>query len=485
MDTQRVDRLGCYGYERSTTPRLDAFAADATVFENCTSPGIWTLPSHTSMFTGLFPSEHGANWNHLWVNDEFPLLAEHLKAAGYQTMALSNNPYVGPATNLARGFDGFINPLAIHAVRGNALSTVLAEALYPSGYVGKWLGVATAQDDGAKFTNQLVRRFFDCRDPNRPFFLFINYMETHAPFLPPLPYKQLFVGSKDLDGSYRCAWWCKRSEFSLLKQDCFSRAQLQLLSDTYDAETRLQDDYLGDLLETVAERAGLAETLVIITADHGECLGEDHILGHAWTVCDTLAHVPLIVHYPKRLKPGRRADLVQTVDLLPTILDAVHGQPVPTRSTFGQSLLDPRDVKPGSTPTEATRSSTLPAAMPTGRVVVVEYLAPYDLKLDEAQKLDSRFDRTPFERSLRAIRQGPWKYVVGSDGSEALYNVEEDPGETDNMIGTHRPIADHMSNRLAEWLAASKPYKVTSSLDGSHRLDDATRRRLRDLGYIQ
>jgi len=492
MDTQRVDRLGCYGNSRPTSPRLDAFAADATLFENCTSPAIWTLPAHASMLTGLFPSEHGANWGHTWVAEEFTTVTQLLAEAGYQTMALTNNLWIGPSTNLSRGFDGYIQPLLLHNVRSNGLSKLLVEALYPAGYVGKWLGVATAQDDGAKYTNQLLERFLRERDRGRPFFLLVNYMEAHAPYVPHLPYKKLFIEPADVDGSYRHAWWSKRPEFCLLKRDCFTPAQLELLNDTYDAETRLQDDYVGDLLAMLAEHVPVDDTLIIITADHGESLGDHHIIGHAWCVYETLAHVPLIVRYPKRLKPGRRADLVQTVDLLPTMLDALHGRRVPTQSTFGRSLLDSKNAaagRPAVSVTSATTSpSTAPAggsSTPTGRVVVVEYMAPYDVKLDQAQKIDSRFDRAPFEGVLRAVRQGSWKYIVASNGREELYNVAEDPRETNNLIASHRPVADHLAKQLVEWLAASKPYQAPERLAGKQQLDEETRSRLRGLGYIQ
>ncbi len=494
MDTQRVDRLGCYGYGRQTSPRLDAFAADATVFENCTSPAIWTLPAHASMFTGLFPSEHGANWGHTWVAEEFTTVTQLLAEAGYQTMALTNNLWIGPSTNLSRGFDGYIQPLLLHNVRSNGLAKLLLEALYPGGHVGKWLGVATAQDDGAKYTNQLLERFLRQRDRHRPFFLFVNYMEAHAPYVPHLPYKKLFIEPADIDGSYRHAWWSKRPEFCLLKRDCFTPAQLELLNDTYNAETRLQDDYLGGLLAMLAEHVSVDDTLIIVTADHGECLGDHHIIGHAWCVYETLAHVPLIIRYPKRLKPGRRADPVQTVDLFPTMLDALYGRTGPTQSTFGRSLLDPTDATSGpstasATPAAATTSpSTAPTdgpSLPTGRVVVVEYMAPYDVKLDQAQKIDSRFDRAPFEGVLRAVRQGPWKYIVASNGREELYNVAEDPREASNLITSHRPIADHLAKQLSEWLAASKPYQAPERLAGKQQLDEETRSRLRGLGYIQ
>lgn len=485
LDTQRVDRLGCYGCDRPTTPYLDAFAADATVFDNCISPAIWTLPAHTSMFTGLFPSEHGVNWHHLWVDDQFKTAAQYLQESGYQTICFTSNTFIGSLTNLSRGFDGFVQPYLLHTVRGNGLFKLSVRTFYPAGYVGKWLGRLAVEDGGGKFTNQLVARFLAQRDRRRPFFLFINYMEPHEPYRPPLPHRELFIKPSDIESSYRDAWWHKRFEYSLLKHECFTPEQLRVLNQTYDAETRLQDDYVGELLAMLAENVSLENTLIIITADHGESLGDHHILGHGWCVYDTLAHVPLIVRYPKRIKPGRRQELVQTVDVLPTIMDALNGRPVKTPSTFGSSLLRAPGLAVPHPTTATSAPATLPASGLTGRVVVTERMAPQDPGLDKAQQVDTRFNRVPYECVIRAVRQGPWKYVVYADGREELYNVADDPGELKSLLESRRPIASYLAVRLNEWLAAAKTYEGPSRLDGERRLDTESQRRLRDLGYIQ
>ncbi len=486
LDAQRVDRLGCYGYPRATTPRLDAFAADAMVFENCISPAIWTLPAHASMFTGLFPSEHGVNWNHLYLDDEFMTMAEILDRLGYQTMAFANNGFLTGSTNFGQGFDQVVCPLALHRARGTGASGYLHRMLYQAGALSRWVGELVGHDQGSKFTNQLVARWLDRRDRSRPFFLFINFLEPHSPYRPHLPHRRQFIEPKSLDASYRSDW-AKMTEFALLKRDCYTPEELKLLNETYDAETRLQDDYVGEFLEVLASRAPLDDTLLIITADHGENLGDHHLLEHQWCVYDTLAHVPLIVRYPRRIEPGRRSDLVQTVDLLPTVIDAVVGRPEPTSSTFGRSLLTPLGAQDSATaPTATSIPADSRAGVGGGRVVVVERMEAERTRFDQAQQMDARFDVTPLTGVLRAVRQGPWKYIVAADGREELYHVVDDPGEVDNQIERHRPIAKHLSARLREWLAVSRPYEPASQLAGdARRLDDETRSRLRNLGYLQ
>ena len=482
LDTQRLDRLGCYGCRRPTTPRLDAFAADALVYDRCISPAIWTLPSHASMFTGLFPSEHGASYNHMWLDEGFATMAELLDGAGYQTVALSNNVWISDSSNLSQGFDRVIRPASLHHPRGNSISEFVTRVLCPAGRVGKWLGAVTTEDAGAKYTSRLAARWLDRRDRSRPFFMFVNYLEPHHPYRPSLPHREVFIGPDDVDRSYRYNW-SKAAEFSLLRQACYTVDELRLLNQTYDAESRWLDDYVGELLEVLAGNASLDDVLVIITSDHGENLGDHHLMAHSWCVYDTLAHVPLILRYPKRLRPGRCADLAQLTDLLPTVLDAARGRSVPTPSTFGRSLLPPTAT--ASAPASRSVRPRSATTGPADHVAVTERMAPRRSPIDRVQRLDVRFDRTPLEGVLRGIRRGAWKYIVAADGREELYNVVDDPGEARNRLGDCRAIADALADRLRQWLAASRPYQSPAPQGGGRSLDEETRGRLRDLGYIQ
>ena len=457
LDTQRVDRLGCYGYPKRTSPRLDAFAEDALVFDNAISAAIWTLPSHASIFTGLFPSEHGATYAHRWLDEDFTTMAEVLAAEGYETVAFSNNYWVSSITNVTQGFDRVLRPASIHYSRGNSISEFADKVLYPAGLVGKWVGVWTAEDTGAKYTNQLVTRWLDTRDPSRPFFLFVNYMEPHDPYRPHLPHRELFVSARDIGTSYRTTWGMPQ-EFSLLGRDVYTERELDLLNEVYDGETRLTDDYVGELLERLAGRVAFDDTLIIITSDHGENLGDHHLQGHAHCVYDTVAHVPLIVRYPRRLAPGRNAELVQTTDLLPTVMDVVRGEPFAMPSTSGRSLL---------------------SSGPTTDVAVVERMAPQSLAVS-----DRGFDATPFLGSIRAIRVGPWKYLVWESGREELFNIADDPAETTNLIDRRIDIADSMRERLAGWIAASRPYAAGDTAGSPDAVEEDARRKLRALGYI-
>ncbi len=482
IDTQRVDRLGCYGYDRPTTPRLDAFAEDTAVFENCLSAAVWTLPSHASMFTGLFPSEHGAVYGSTVLDPQFKTMAEMLSRLGYDTVAFSNNIWVSPGCGLDKGFHEFVLPMGLYEARGTSVFFLLDEVLYPKRLVGKWLGTATAQDQGAKYTNQLIERWLAGHAREEPFFLFVNYMEPHSPFRPHLPHRKIFVESEGIDASYRHEWIFERLvEFSLLKRDVIASSDWDLVNDIYDAEVRLMDDFVGELLEIVARHVPIDDMLIIITSDHGENLGNHHLIHHSWSVYDTLAHVPLIVRYPKRLGPGRRKELVQTIDILPTVMDAALGKPVPTPSRFGRSLLP----EPGASSVTSTRSTDSAPTSTPERVAVVELVGVASPLLDWAVKLDPQFDRGPFDGIYRAIRKGPWKYIVNPDGREELYNVPQDPGELTDLAQDRRDVTQRMARALRAWLKRTKPYPGLGEGRSMSGLDDEARRRLRHLGYVQ
>ncbi|MBN1344022.1 MAG: sulfatase [Phycisphaerae bacterium] len=486
LDTQRADRTGCYGYGRDTTPNLDAFAEDATVFERCVSTSNWTLPVHASMFTGLYPSEHGATWNHRWLDDGFVTVAELLKEAGYETFALSNNDWISTATNLSQGFDRVVRPESLYRARGNSVAEFVEWVLRPAGWLGPRVGALTSQDAGAKYTNQLVARWLGRRDRDRPFFLFINYMEPHDPYQPHLPYRRQFVRPEELDASYRLVWsWRKTVAYSLLKREAYTADELRLCSEKYDGEIRQLDDRVGELLKTLARQVGLDDCLIIITSDHGENLGEHHSLIHAWNLYETLVHVPLIVRYPRRLTPGRRLDTVQPVDFLPTIVDAVTRSPAVMGSTFGRSLLPSRSASTQIASTTRAAVASTQATQPVGRAAIVELMAPGGIGTDVAQRIDVRFDRSGYEGPARAITLWPWKYIVSGDGREALYRLDHDQGESENVVKAKGGEAQRLAEQLRQWLGSRRVYRGEAQLTGQQGLGEEMRRRLRNLGYIQ
>jgi arylsulfatase A-like enzyme len=454
LDTQRADRFGSYGYPRDTTPAMDDFAKGALLFENAMSGAIWTLPSHASLFTGLFPSEHGSSGDHRWLEDRFDTLAEELSQRGYHTAAFSNNTWVSPISNVTQGFDQVMRPGGILNARGNSIEMMLDRVLYPAGWVGSWIGQLTVQDAGARYTNRLIARWIQRRDAAQPIFLFVNYVEPHTPFRPRHRYREDFVREDQLELSYRQPF-DRGQEFSRLGLDVYSAADLELMNDIYDAETRMMDAYVGQLLGLLESRLDWDNTLVIITSDHGENLGDHHLVGHDNCVYQTLAHIPMIIRFPPRLEPGRTDALVQTLDVPATVLDAVDGGPEATLGN-GRSLLGLAGAGGDG----------------EGRSAMVERLRSWAEGANEEGGV------------IRSLRRGRWKYIQNQEADDELYDLERDPRELADLASDHPELLAKFAAELARFMSERTLYTPGQD-SGTPEMDAATRARLRALGYVE
>lgn len=298
MDTTRVDHLSCYGYERETTPNLDAFATRAVRFDRAWSTSSWTLPAHASLFTGRYPSRHGADYDargSAVLSDVIGIpiarfvragklaegnvtLAEILAGLSYHTGAFVGGPWLHRNFGLLQGFARKDD--AVTTFGGRPAKEITAAAL-------GWL-----QDLA----------------PGEPYFLFANYFDPHAPYEPVGRYPDFPRATEPLHYDYDALM---RGTAHL---DDATRA---ILRDRYDAEIRDMDRELGGLLRAVLSRPGGDRTLVIVTADHGEALGEEDRLGHGFWLTEEQTRIPLLIRYPGDRAGGTRsAQPIQLVDLM-------------------------------------------------------------------------------------------------------------------------------------------------------------------------
>ena len=443
LDTVRADRLSSYGYPRPTTPELDAFAREAIRFPRFYSTSSWTLPGHASLFTGLYPMQHGATQEHLRLERRFATLAERLRDGGYATFAATANPVVGAASGLAQGFDRF--------------DEVWRQA--PD-------GVAPARLVNTAFLRFLVRAPRD-----RPFFAFLNYMEAHRPYRPtpgrlrnflrrPVPTRQVqHVGERP--------WY----EYYLSEPP---QEQVELLSDLYDAELAEVSGAVGEILATLRREGRLDAMLVVVTSDHGENLGEHGHFDHAFSLYETTLRVPLLMRLPGGARAGEVApSLGQVSDLATTIL-GVCGVPKP-------DLASSFDLLSG----DSARSE-----------VVAEYYYPaYAVAMAESGAPSANLERLlPHLRRLRAVQVGSRKLIWASDGRHELYELSSDPGETRNLFGDPRSEGsaadlerelDGLLARLASPDALRPPRPVAGWGGDGDRLDAKTAEALRALGYAR
>ncbi len=285
LDTLRADHMSSYGYNRKTSPHLDALAARGTMFENAISSSSWTTPAHASFFTGLLSSEHGAAQLNQPIKPDVPMLTEYLKEAGFQTAAFITHIFVGEHLGFGRGFDTFW-------FRQNARADVPTDAAI------QWLGI---------------------RDKKQPFFVFIHLFDPHLPYAPVESYLD------DYDEFCRR----ERGDFSTLNKlftpDAELRAKaLACLIRRYDDEIHYADAQIGRLVDVLEREKLLEETLIVFLSDHGEEFLDHGSVLHAITLYQEQLHVPLILAGgPADVIPrGKRVSgRVRTFDIVPTILD--------------------------------------------------------------------------------------------------------------------------------------------------------------------
>ena len=470
LDTLRVDRLGCYGYAKPTSPHIDAFAADAVRFTRAISPSVWTPPAHASMFTGLHDSQHGISWVRTWLEDRFSTLAEILRDRGYQTMALSNNPYVSPETNLTQGFERFADPSRLIYSTRSSVYSFARNVLFKRGPLGSLLGRWFLSQAGGNATTPLAARWLADRDRSKPLLMFINYMETHRPYDPARVYRRQFVQPDDLGRSYEIDQGGPAVyQYMLAGAPVYTSRDLRILSDLYDARVRELDDHFADLMRVLARQLDLDNTIIILTSDHGENLGEHGMLDHQYCIYNTLIHVPLIVRWPRAFRPQEVGRLVQTCDIFPTVLACVGADVTQSSKVMARSLA----------------VALQPQAGGDGRYAFSEYLRAPAWPFMLVRQRDPTFDGSRWEVGYRAVLGERWKLVTRSDRRVELYDLQEDPAEAHNVAAKYRAERIRMEQRLAAWRKSFKPFDPSQSTSPRAQRSDAERQqRLRDLGYV-
>jgi len=373
VDTLRADHLGCYGAAPSPSPVVDRLAAGGLVFEQAVAQSSWTMPSVATLFTGLHPRSHGvvgasadgapAASDPGFLADTLPTLAEHAEAAGISTVGVSASPLVSRATNLARGFETFVE-----------FSWDRARHDWPP-----------AGEVNARFLAWLER------NRGLRFLAYLHYMDPHDPYTPPAALRPPPpAGVRPAVAAGQADLLARR-----LADAPLSAVEVEHLRRLYDAEIRAWDADLGTLLDALAQRGVADSTIVVLTADHGEEFQEHGRLKHRVHLYDELLHVPLVIAGPG-VRPGRVAEQAQGIDLFPTLAGLLGA--APPRGLPGRDLLAAGADAPAI-------SETLYGIMPDGATTPIVSLRTADWKLIHAPAL-GRYElydlrRDPAEREDR------------------------------------------------------------------------------------
>jgi len=456
LDTVRADRISCYGFPADATPEIDRLAREGTTFVNATAAAPWTLPSHASLFTGRYPSEHGAHYGHLRLDDDETTMAEILRSVGYRTVGFSKKAWLSRGMGTLQGFEQY-EDFRIESPRNRLFVPRLAASVRALRF-GRTRAHA---DAGGKAIATAAARWIRNRARARdrgPFFGFVNFNEAHLPFLPPRPYFLRFAGRMpgrealiaNLDPMPYIA-----GELPLSAED------VAVLRALYAGEIAYVDRQIGLIVGALEETGELDRTVVVVTSDHGENIGDHGLMGHVLCVYDTLLRIPLVVRYPPRFARGALDDrLVELTDLLPTIVDVVDQEATDLFTQIsGESLLRPDDRG----------------------FAIAEYQQPDDY-LDQYPPRFPAFDPTPYRRDLMSLVAGSMKLIEGSDGRRELYDVAADPGESHDLAATDTLRAAELAGVLARFRAGLRAHRAGGQ---APELDDETREELRSLGYIK
>jgi len=454
IDTVRADRLSCYGYARKTTPFIDSIAAEGVRFTRAYTPSPWTLPSHATFFTGLYPSEHrciNGNW---WLESGFTTLAERLKERGYITLAYSCNPWISKYSNLGQGFDLLLN--ARHIFTGSSMFSG-GRALRA------WMFVSRPglmlMDNGAAQANIMCRDWLGALSRKKaPFFLFINYMEAHPPY--PL-HNQTYRFFPDPDDGPRII---KQADFNWVDHDSGLRPLTEKVGETasawYDGCLYYLDRNIEELAQTMKERGLDSNTVLIILSDHGELLGEHGLWGHEFSMYHSLLRVPLIIRYPGQLPKGVEAEGIFSLRELPELtMNILGGRAREAVSAYMEAPGDPSDK-----PVFAERFP------PKRTIELFKFRNP-------------NFDETLFDRSQKSVIAWPHHLIWDSKGEDELYKVDADPGELNDLAGEEPEAYNRLVNTIREFrLSHPDPLK---DRDGDKELDPDMAEKLKALGYIK
>ena len=465
IDTLRADRLSCYGHTNKTTPVIDSLAKNGVVFTNCIASASWTMPSFGSIFTSVHPSGHGAiSYRHKLAPD-LTTLAELLKSVGYHTAGFISNPTLDRKFGFQKGFDHY-DDKSIAMRHGMNL---YHEADFDKLSINATVTSHTVTDLAAHWLE---------KSREEPFFCFALYFDPHDLYVPPIPYNTQFDKGYQgkMDGRNFRRFLNQRPKESLhfansqrtggtsigarLPENVSAR-DLKRLNALYDGEICYTDHCIGRLLDKLRELKLFDNTLIIVTADHGEEFMDHGGVLHGHTLYDEQIRVPLIVHHPASIPGGRRIQqIVSHIDYLPTLCELV-GSPVPEQA-MGKSfwpLLKP-DHRGAAQQDKTDR---------------------YAISESSVGKVD-----------LKSITSGRYKLVYEPDAERVfLYDRRADPGEHKDLSKEKQGVASMLLSMLrAEITAARKrcaePPESGLSKDNKAKtkMDENLLRKLKSLGYL-
>jgi arylsulfatase A-like enzyme len=433
LESLRSDHLGCYGYSKNTSPNIDKLAQEGTLFLNTVSATSWTLPSITSLLTSVYQGVHQVSNDGKKLDEMRTTLAEVMKDNGYATAAFVSGPYTSSAFGLNQGFDVYKN---CSFIKGNYKK----KKHFPSKR-----DFSESHKDVINRKTSLMASDWLNRHYKESFFLYLHYWDIHYDYIPPAPYNKIF------DSHYKGNISAKKFQSNTAINKNMNSRDLRHIIALYDGEIRWTDYNIGFLLDKLKDLKQLQNTLIVLTADHGEEFFEHGGKGHRRTLYDEVIKVPLIFKFPRRIPKGKRIKTqVRTIDIMPTILDIMN---IPDhKETMGKSLW----------------------------------------KLIHSKKKAEMNDRTALSElhnELKSLRTNGWKIIYNISSKKLHFiDLKRDPLEKSNNLYSDPRLTRKAKDKLL--LIMRKNMKICTSLPKKNphetpKLDPEAISLLKTLGYIK
>ncbi len=451
VDTLRADHLSAWGYGRATSPNLDRLAGEGLRFDQAQSQWPKTGPSFASILTSTYPKDNGiVRQIGIPLPCTFTMLAEVLQRAGYSTHAVVANGAVGREFYFDQGFETFLESWKLPPD---------ASLSDPDG----------ADPNGAENVTRLALAAASRMDPQKPWFLWVHYLDPHAPYIPPTAFQDRFQNDHLFDGKIQVPVSNRRKQelAGIGKgQVIDGETRLAFYVARYDAEISYVDHEIGKLLAGLGEKKLLGDTLTAFTSDHGESLGEHgYYFNHGRFAFQTCLHVPLILHWPGRVKPGVDRAPVQLLHLAPTLLAAAGVELPQGRWAQGQSLW-PRVANP-----PAPQAGAILSFSEGGTASNRSWI-----RVARDQRFTLHFSPHKLEQSWIGGEGKPW----------SLFDLAADPGETKNVADLYPAEVERLQDAIGKWWRAPAFACNTDEgvCDESRAVDKETTELLKSLGYL-
>jgi len=426
----RADHVSSYGYRRVTTPTIDSLAKGGALFQYALTSSPWGPAAQASIATGLYQAEHGVAFEHPILNDSFQTLAEKLKESGYETFTVSTSSEIAPETGFAQGVDSFI-------------------------------GIQPEQegspDDGAAAAESALSKWIEehaGKNASHPFFAAALFTNPHLPFNPPGEYRDKFIEKQipqpRLDQLTQL-WLPFARQYTLGAAE-LNPDEMAAFVSLYDGEVAYADYRLSRVIEALG-RAGLKDdTLIIVTSDTGEDLGDHGMIADTSRLYDSIIRVPLVMNLPGKIQAGQRiADQVQTLDIIKTVM-ALTAKPAADR---------PAPAGDGTEMMARRAAAITEARFDPGAVKYYETILPGK-------------DLSTYKMNMVAVRTLEEKYIVTSAGTGALFDLKSDPSEQKSVLAERMTQAGELQTKLNAWAAllkqpAAEPAAAKSAGAGAAR----------------